>query len=179
MARRDPGKTVLALCARTAHQNVDRPEEWLLIEWPPSAPEPIHYWLSTLPRECSFKSLVRHAKGRWMIERDSQELKSELGLSHYEGRNWRGFHPHATLCIAAYGFLMLKRLISKKNSARFQAPAVPEGFRLRGSGSNAAPQPLVDRRRALPFGPRHLARTASAPLLRHIMASDSVSYVTQ
>jgi SRSO17 transposase len=47
---------------------------------------------------------------RWRIERDYCELKQELGLGHYEGRNWRGFHHHASLCIAAYGFLMLERL---------------------------------------------------------------------
>ncbi len=46
------------------------------------------------------------AKHRWIIERDYQELKQELGLGHFEGRNWRGFHHHATLCIAAYGFLI-------------------------------------------------------------------------
>ncbi|RBD06321.1 IS701 family transposase, partial [Xanthomonas oryzae pv. oryzae] len=53
---------------------------------------------------------VATAQGRWRIERDYQELKSELGLHHYEGRNWRGFHHHASLCIAAYGFLMRERL---------------------------------------------------------------------
>ncbi|RBJ91865.1 IS701 family transposase, partial [Xanthomonas oryzae pv. oryzae] len=56
-------------------------------------------------------------------ERDYQELKSELGLHHYEGRNWRGFHHHASLCIAAYGFLMRERLRSKKNSVAFKMPA--------------------------------------------------------
>ena len=78
--------------------------------------------------------------GRWRIERDYQELKQELGLGHYEGRNWRGFHHHASLCIAAYGFLTLERLAgSKKNAARFKAPALPEGFRPRGAGTDAAP----------------------------------------
>ena len=80
-------------------------EEWLLIEWPHGEAEPRHYWLSTLSEKTSFRKLVFNAMGRWMIERDYEELKSELGLSHYEGRNWRGFHHHATLCIAAYGFL--------------------------------------------------------------------------
>jgi SRSO17 transposase len=166
---------------RAAHYNVDRPEEWLLIEWPPGESEPTHYWLSTLPQHLSFKKLVSHAKGRWMIERDYQELKSELGLSHYEGRNWRGFHHHATLCIAAYGFLMLERLRGrgKKNSARFQVPALPEGFRPRGSGQDAASQPLVHRQRALSPGSRHRSRSASVPLLRECMASISVSDITQ
>ena len=164
---------------RAANYNLDRPEEWLLIEWPPSEPEPVHYWFSTLPQALSFKQLVRHAKGRWMIERDYEELKSELGLSHYEGRNWRGFHHHATLCIAAYGFLMLARLRGKKNSARFQAPALPEDFRPRGSGSDAASQPLVDRQRALSPRSRPRSRTASVPLLRKIGAVSSMSYITQ
>lgn len=62
-----------------------RAEEWLLIEWPESEDKPAHYWLSALNRRVNFKSLVASAKGRWMIQRDYQELKSELGLSHYEG----------------------------------------------------------------------------------------------
>jgi SRSO17 transposase len=103
-----------------------------LIEWPRTKAEPVHYWLSTLPADTSLKALVATAMGRWRIERDYQELKSELGLHHYEGRNWRGFHHHASLCIAAYGFLMRERLLSKKNSARLKAPAVPEGFHPRG-----------------------------------------------
>ena len=163
---------------RAANYNVDRPEEWLLIEWPSAESEPIHYWFSTLPRELSFKQLVAHAKGRWMIERDYQELKSELGLSHYEGRNWRGFHHHATLCIAAYGFLMLERLRGKKNSARLQTPALPEGFRPRGAGSDAASQPVVDRQRALSPLSRHRSRIASVPVLWRTMAQISLTYVT-
>lgn len=117
---------------RAAHANQARAEEWLLIEWPEGEAEPTHYWLSTLPQSLAFKRLVRHAKARWHIERDYQELKSELGLSHYEGRNWRGFHHHATLCIAALGFLMLERLAFKKNFIEFKEPPVPEGFRPRG-----------------------------------------------
>lgn len=123
---------------RAAHQDRARAEEWLLIEWPQADAEPRHYWLSTLSEKTSFKELVFNAMGRWMIERDYEELKSEFGLSHYEGRNWRGFHHHATLCIAAYGFLMLERLCGKKNSARFTAPALPRGFRPRGTPSHAA-----------------------------------------
>ena len=76
--------------------------------------------------------------GRWRIERDYEELKQELGLGHYEGRNWRGFHHHASLCIAAYGFLMLERLAGhKKNAAGFQAPALPPDFRPRGARAHA------------------------------------------
>jgi SRSO17 transposase len=129
---------------RAAHGNQARAEEWLLIEWPAAEAEPTHYWLSTLPKKLAFKKLVRHAKARWRIERDYQELKSELGLSHYEGRNWRGFHHHATLCIAAYGFLMLERLAFKKNS-QLQEPPLPEGFLPRGAGTDAASRAMVDR----------------------------------
>jgi SRSO17 transposase len=86
-----------------------RPEELLLIEWPKNEPEPTKYWLSTLPDDISFARLVDLAKLRWRIERDYQDLKRELGLGHYEGRGWRGFHHHATLCIAAYGFLIAER----------------------------------------------------------------------
>src|SRR5581483_9198189 len=85
-----------------------QPEQWLLIEWPKQAIEPTGYWLARLPK-ISLKRLVGISKHRWVIERDYEELKSELGLAHYEGRNWRGFHHHATLCIAAYGFLMAER----------------------------------------------------------------------
>src|SRR6266852_5496282 len=74
--------------------------EWLLIEWPEGEAEPTKYWLSTLPANISFRRLVDLAKMRWRIERDYQELKQEVGLGHYEGRGWRGFHHHATLCIA-------------------------------------------------------------------------------
>ena len=102
-----------ALRIRPAHRDYWsselRPKEWLLIEWPREEIEPSRYWLSTLPAETKLSDLVRLAKHRWIIERDYQELKQELGLGHYEGRSWRGFHHHATLCIAAYGFLVAER----------------------------------------------------------------------
>lgn len=85
------------------------PEEWLLIEWPEGEPQPTRYSLSTMPLDTTLPTLVKTAKHRWIIERDYEELKQELGLGHYEGRNWRGFHHHATLCIAAYGFLVAER----------------------------------------------------------------------
>ena len=71
--------------------------------------EPTKYWLSTLPEGITLHRLVYFAKLRWRIERDYQELKQEVGLGHFEGRGWRGFHHHATLCIAAYGFLISER----------------------------------------------------------------------
>jgi hypothetical protein len=95
-----------------------RPEEWLLIEWPKGEAEPKKYWLATLPAETQIRDLVLLAKHRWIIERDSEELKQELGLGHFEGRGWRGFHHHATLCIAAYAFLVAER-------SRFSPPPAP------------------------------------------------------
>jgi hypothetical protein len=85
------------------------PLEWLLIEWPEGEKEPTKYWLSTLPEDTPVDILADTAKLRWRIERDYEELKSELGLAHFEGRGWRGFHHHAALCIAAYGFLIRER----------------------------------------------------------------------
>ena len=81
----------------------------MLIEWPREEKEPTKYWVSTLPPTTKLKALIKMAKHRWIIERDYEELKQELGLGHFEGRNWRGFHHHATLCIAAYGFLVAER----------------------------------------------------------------------
>lgn len=124
---------------RAAHRDRPRDEEWLIIEWADGADEPAHYWLSNLPGAIGWQAMLDTVMGRWRIERDYEELKQELGLGHYEGRNWRGFHHHASLCIAAYGFLMLERLASsKKNSVRFKAPALPEGFHPRGARADAA-----------------------------------------
>ena len=103
-----------------------QPEHWLLIEWPSGTPEPSGYWLARLPVQTSLKDLVGISKHRWVIERDYEELKSELGLAHYEGRNWRGFHHHGTLCIAAYGFLIAER-------ARFSPSAHVGDLRLRSA----------------------------------------------
>ena len=164
---------------RAAHHDQLREEEWLLIEWPAQESEPTHYWLSTLPKKTSFKNLVAHAHGRWMIERDYQELKSELGLSHYEGRNWRGFHHHATLCIAAYGFLMLERLSGKKNCARFKESALPEDFRPRGSRTDAAPPALVNRQPAFSTRSHARSRATPVPMLRGDANSTGLNSVTQ
>jgi SRSO17 transposase len=98
-----------------------RPEEWLLIEWPAGESEPTKYWLSTLPRKTSIKKLVYFAKLRWRIERDYEELKQEIGLGHYEGRKWRGFHHHATMSIAAYAFLVAERGLSPPAGDRIQS----------------------------------------------------------
>jgi SRSO17 transposase len=86
-----------------------RAEEWLLIEWPKKEKKPTKYMLSTLAQDIAFSRMVDIAKLRWRIERDYEELKQEVGLGHFEGRGWRGFHHHATLCIATYGFLVSER----------------------------------------------------------------------
>jgi len=112
-------------------------KEWLLIEWPEEEEEPTKYWLSTLPQNIPFRDLVDAAKLRWRIERDYQELKQEVGLGHFEGRGWRGFHHHATLCIAAYGFLVSEREMippsGPRSAGRFPQLAVPDSYRPRGS----------------------------------------------
>ena len=126
---------------RAAHrdekQRTPRPQEWLLIEWPEGEKEPTKYWLSTLADDIAFHDFVDSAKLRWRIERDYQELKQEVGLGHFEGRGWRGFHHHATLCIAAYGFLISERETippsAPRSAALFPQPAVPDGYRPGGS----------------------------------------------
>jgi SRSO17 transposase len=130
-----------AVRVRPAHRDYwqaePHPAEWLLIEWPVGESEPTKYWLSTLPANVSLKELVRLAKHRWIIERDYEELKQELGLGHYEGRGWRGFHHHATLCIAAYGFLVAERNRFSPSAGLghlgLPAPPLPPDFRPRGS----------------------------------------------
>jgi SRSO17 transposase len=130
-----------AVRVRPAHRDDEKaephPEEWLLIEWPRAEEEPAKYWVSTLPPTTKLKALVKMAKHRWIIERDYEELKQELGLGHFEGRNWRGFHHHATLCIAAYGFLVAERNrfspSARAGHLGFVAPRPAPGFRPRGS----------------------------------------------
>jgi SRSO17 transposase len=129
------------LRVRPAHRDHKRTSpravEWLIIEWPKGAAEPSKYWLSTLPEATPLRALVDMAKLRWRIERDYQDLKQEIGLGHYEGRGWRGFHHHATLCIAAYGFLISERGAippsGPNNSGRRKAPGLPADYRPRGS----------------------------------------------
>jgi SRSO17 transposase len=135
-----------AVRVRPAHRDYWRaephPEEWLLIEWPCEEKEPTKYWLSTLPADTPLADLVYFAKHRWVIERDYQELKQELGLGHFEGRGWRGFHHHAALCIAAYGFLISER-------SRF-SPSARAGH----LGLRIAPPPKRFQPRGSPRTPR-------------------------
>jgi SRSO17 transposase len=124
---------------RDAGQTLPNREQWLLIEWPKGAAEPAKYWLANLAAATPLKELVRIAKLRWRIERDFQELKQELGLNHFEGRSWRGFHHHGTLCIAAYGFLVAERCaFSPAGPRRRQSLSLPRHFRPRGAPAQAA-----------------------------------------
>lgn len=130
-----------AVRVRPAHRDYwrDQPhdERWLLIEWPKDEAEPTHYWLANLPPDIKLKDLVAIAKHRWIIERDYQELKQEVGLGHYEGRGWRGFHHHATLCIAAYGFLVAERArfspSTRVGTLRLPVPKPSNQLRPRGA----------------------------------------------
>jgi SRSO17 transposase len=134
---------------RKLHQ--PREVEWLLIEWPRAEPEPTKYWLSTMPADTPASQLVRLAKIRWRIERDYEELKGEFGLDHFEGRGWRGFHHHGTLCIAAYAYLAAERArLSPPEPLSFLRPAaVSRGFKPRGSpGATGAPRPRIHRNAA-------------------------------
>ncbi len=106
-----------------------------MIEWPAGEPAPTKFWLSTLPADLALVDLVRLAKVRWRIERDDQELKDEIGLDHFEGRGWRGFHHHGALCIAAYAFLAAERArLSPPEPLSFlRAARLPRGFTPRGA----------------------------------------------
>jgi SRSO17 transposase len=124
---------------RVAHRDYwrsqARPEEWLLIEWPTGESAPTKFWLSNVSIDTGITDLVNLVKLRWRIERDYQELKDEIGLDHYEGRNWTGFHHHAALCIAAYAFLVAERarLSPPEPLAFLKSASIPRGFRPRGS----------------------------------------------
>ena len=122
------------------------PEEWLLIEWPEDEEKPAKYFFSTLDAAVTFAHLVHVVKQRWRIERDYLELKQEIGLGHFEGRGWRGFHHHATLCIAAYGFLISERAAfppcETLGAGLFETPEIPRDHRPRGAAAaNSAPRP--------------------------------------
>jgi SRSO17 transposase len=142
-----------ALRVRPGHRDFQRqepwPELWLLVEWPEGEDAPTKHWFSNLDATTSLARLVGLAKLRWRIERDYQELKQEFGLDHFEGRGWRGFHHHASLCIAAYGFLALERARFSPTAdptGGFAAPGLPDDFRPRGSrAASAAACATLDR----------------------------------
>ncbi len=148
---------------RVAHrddQRADpRPQEWLLIEWPKGEAEPTKYWLSTLPNDIAFDRLVDLAKLRWRIERDYQELKQEVGLGQFEGRGWRGFHHHATLCIAAYGFLISER------------ETIPPVDRVPPGSSRRLCYPMVTDPAAPPLRPERHIPNSIATMRRRLIAA--------
>lgn len=170
-----------AVRVRTAHRDYwrshPRPEEWLLIEWPDGDAEPLKYFLSTLPGDTPIEHLVYVTKMRWRIERDYRELKQEFGLGHYEGRNWRGLHHHATLCIAAYAFLLRQRLThgGKKNAARPIAPGLPEDYQPRGRRTRAAACAGFDHDPSISH--RGPYRTAASTM--SVLWESSMMFVTQ
>ena len=170
---------------RAAHRNRPHDEEWLLIEWPKGEKEPTKYWLSTLPADITFERLVDLAKLRWRIERDYQELKQELGLGHFEGRSWRGFHHHATMCIAAYGFLISEQETippsAPRPAARLGQLELPADYRPRGAADpNRASRAKLDRHHAPPPHRRaHQTSTAMSLLRAKKRSAKTPPLVTQ
>jgi SRSO17 transposase len=169
---------------RPAHRDTKltepRAEEWLLIEWPEAKTEPTKYWFATLPEDIAFDRLVDLTKLRWRIERDYQELKQELGLGDYEGRGWRGFHHHATLCIAAYGFLIAERGAIPPSGPGFPATlpgsAIPDGYRPTGAADPArTTHPKLDRHHATTPHRRSRQDFAEMPLLQRADPQDETN----
>jgi SRSO17 transposase len=161
----------LRIARRDFNRSEPWPPEWLLIEWPEGEKEPTKYWLSNLSEDIGFARLVELAKLRWRIERDYQELKQEIGLAHFEGRGWRGFHHHATLCIAAYGFLIRERATISPSGPRsrtgFQAPRLPKHYRPCGTApQERASHPALDRHPAPKAGHGDRKTPATMSMLR-------------
>lgn len=107
----------IELRRRARQQDAELPLRTLLCEWPEGASEPVKYWLSNLPPDTELEHLVRLAKLRWRIEHDYRELKDALGLDHFEGRSFRGWHHHTTLVSIAHGFLTLERQRPRQRAA--------------------------------------------------------------
>ncbi len=155
-------------------------EETLLIEWPKDEAAPTKFWLATVDRNMSFRGLVDLAKLRWRIERDYHDLKQEIGLGHYEGRGWRGFHHHGTLSIAAYGFLISERErippSAPHSAARIEKSAVPSGYRPRGAPDQAAtPRPQLDCHDPSPVGRCDCNDPSPMPMLRPPLSAQSTT----
>lgn len=98
------------------HPGQPLPECWLIAQWPTGKTEPTTYWLSTLDPNTSKRKLIRACKLRWRVEHDYRELKTGLGLDHFEGRTWQGWHHHVTLVTAAHAFCTLQRLNPKAHT---------------------------------------------------------------
>jgi len=130
-----------------------------------------------VPEDVALAELVRLAKLRWRVERDFQELKDELGLDHYEGRGWRGFHHHGVLCLAAYAFLAAERarLSPPAPLVFLRAPRLPKGFRPRGAApASRAARAGVDRHAALALPPGTGRTVAPVPVVRRHQSAKSL-----
>ncbi len=141
--RQGPQRSRFAACrVQSAHGHTHHQPEpellWVLIEWPADLQAPTKYWFSNLPARVSLRRLVRLAKLRWRVEQNYQQLKEELGLDHYEGRGWQGWHHHVTLVCLAYAFLLLERRQLKKNSPAGLARGAP----MSATGADAYVRPL-------------------------------------
>ena len=160
-------------------------EETLLVEWPEDEAAPTKFWLANVERNMSFRGLVDLAKLRWRIERDYQDLKQEIGLGHYEGRGWRGFHHHGTMSIAAYGFLISERErippSGLDRAAAIEKSALPGGYRPRGAPDPAAaPCSQLDRNRPSTVGRSDCGDLATMPMLHPSdTAEPATKFVTQ
>jgi SRSO17 transposase len=137
---------------RHVHGMPPSQQQWLLVEWPRQEEAPTKYYLCSLPEDTPLKKLVRLCKLRWRVERDYQEMKGELGLDHFEGRTWRGFHHHATLCMVAHGFLALRRALFPPEQASLDSG--------RGTPPPSAPAPAPHRLLPSLPAPHQLPRSA-------------------
>jgi SRSO17 transposase len=159
-----------------------RPEETLLIEWPEKEAEPTKYWLTTVDKDMPFRALVDLVKMRWRIERDYLELKQEVGLGHYEGRSWPGFHHHGTLCIAVYGFLISERErippSAPRRAWRVKKPAISGSYRPRGApAANPTSRSELDRNAPLSSDGRHCTSARQMSVLWAAMQETEASPV--
>jgi Transposase DDE domain len=160
-------------------------EETLLIEWPKGEAKPTKYWLANVDQNMLLTQLVDLAKGRWRVEHDYREMKQEIGIGHYEGRGWRGFHHHGTLCIAAYGFLISERErippSGPHSAAQIEKSPVPSDYRPRGAaGPASAPRPKLNRDDPLHAGRRDCDNPAAALALPSSnSAQPETEFVTQ
>ena len=116
---------VRVVAGRNNHNVEDA--QWLLVEWPPGEDDPSHFVLSTLPKKTSTKELVRTVKNRWRTERAYEDLKGQLGLDHYEGRSFVGWHHHVTVALVCCAFLVAERIRSFSSSASGASPDCPFG----------------------------------------------------
>jgi SRSO17 transposase len=88
---------------------------WLVVDWPKGAQEPYHCYLAHFHRQPSKALSLKLSRSRWHVEQYFQRSKDDLGLDHYEGRSWRGFHHHLVMSAIAYLFILTSYLEAKKN----------------------------------------------------------------